>query len=195
MARTSRFTVILPMFVAATACLALAASPASAAPPTCHGEVATKWSKRDKDKTFVGTPGRDVFVTGAGDDTIFGGKGSDLVCSRGGDDTIDGGPGLDRVYAGRGDDVLTGAHGKDVLCGYGGRDAIFGGYGSDWIDAGPGSFFIDADGSGPDGDRGYEEWIREGYTHTYMSGSGEDDFMAGSLIHDVGAKLAKRWQC
>lgn len=193
---TSRSFAVLSLFAAFVACLAVSAAPASAAPPKCHGKVATKWSTKDVNRSYVGTTGRDVFVTGAGDDTIHGRKGNDIVCSRGGNDTVYGEGGLDRIYLGGGDDIGAGGHGDDVICGAGGRDALFGGLDSDWIDAGPGdSFFIDADGSGPEDASGYEEWIEEGYAYTYTSGSGGDDFMAGGLIHDVGVKLDKRWSC
>lgn len=50
------------------------ATSASAKPPAGHGKEATKWSRTDTPRTFNGTAGPDVFVTGAGDDTINGKK-------------------------------------------------------------------------------------------------------------------------
>jgi len=171
------------------------ASASKGDPPTCRGKEATIWAKSDAGRTFKGTNGPDVIVTGMGDDTIYGYKASDLVCSKGGDDTVYGGAGIDRIYAGSGNDHAAGASGNDVLCGYGGRDALFGGPGSDWLSAGAGISFTDADAKGPADAAGYEEWVREGYIASYSNGSGKADVMTDGMVHEVGQKLAKRWHC
>lgn len=183
----------LALCAIATLAVAVLAAPAAAAPPKCHGKTATKWSKKDVPRNFVGSNGPDVFVTGAGDDTITGNGGRDIVCSKGGNDTIDGGNGLDRIYAGSGDDIVLGRSGDDVLCGYGGRDAIFGGSDSDWISVGSGVNFYDADGNEPDSM--YDGWVADGYTHTVGIGSDGDDVATGGMIHERGATLDKRWHC
>lgn len=182
--------------MAALLALTLIAETASAAsPPKCRGMKATIWSKDDAPQTVEGTEGRDMIVTGDGDDTINGNGGSDIVCSHGGKDVVTGGPGFDRIYSGRGDDFIAGNHGDDVLCAYGGRDAVFGGYDDDWISVGSGINYYDADGKGDLDDGMYLQWIADGYTYTVGSGSGGDDVMTGGMTHVRGAKLAKRWRC
>jgi Ca2+-binding RTX toxin-like protein len=84
------------------------ASPSHAAPPRCHGQVAT----------IVGTPGDDHLVGTDGPDVIVGLGGADRIEGLGGDDVICGG-----AHRGVGDRQTRG-------------DDIDGGPGSDWIDPG-----------------------------------------------------------
>jgi len=86
----------------------LLSTPAEAARPTCHGQVAT----------IVGTAGDDRLVGTEGPDVIVGLGGADRIVGRGGDDVICGG-------------ANRGAGAKQL---YG--DDIDGGPGSDWIDPG-----------------------------------------------------------
>ena len=66
--------------------------------------------------------GDDIFVGGAGNDTLYGRTGWDWLDGQGGDDYIDGGDqndtllgggGRDRLYGGAGDDYLAGGDGDD----------------------------------------------------------------------------------
>ncbi|QIG44085.1 hypothetical protein G5V58_16045 [Nocardioides anomalus] len=86
----------------------LPAAPSSAAPPRCHGQVAT----------IVGTGGDDHLVGTDGPDVIVGLGGADRIDGRGGDDVICGG-----ANRGVGQRQTEG-------------DDIDGGPGSDWIDPG-----------------------------------------------------------
>lgn len=160
------------------ACLVLAAlgglaRPAAAA-PTCGGKAATH-VMRPGDPPYFGTPGADVVVGWAGDDTIdLGFDSGELACGRGGNDTIavfgpgslaDGEAGSDDVYAqgigsvargGPGADAFVGADnearaeggsGDDVLVSAGSGGVSDGGSGSDRVVADSGAVGISGSGN------------------------------------------------
>ena len=107
---------------------------ASAAAPTCRGEVATIVGTSGDD-TLTGTRGRDVIVGLAGSDTLAGLGGSDLICGNQGADTLRGGAGSDVLVPGRGGDLVRGHAGDDLL--YlrhtAGADRVHGGAGDDEV--------------------------------------------------------------
>lgn len=73
--------------------------------------------------TVTVSGGDDVFITGAGDDTLYG---------RDGHDWLDGGAGNDVIYGGDGNDVLLGRGGTDRLYGEDGDDYIAAGTDRDY---------------------------------------------------------------
>lgn len=88
---------------------------------------------------FIGTPTRDVYQGGAGDDLIEGLQGSDLLRGGGGNDTVYGGNDRDEIYGEGGNDLLHGDGGNDVIFGGGGNDVAYGGTGYDELNGGGGS--------------------------------------------------------
>jgi len=120
----------LVSFVLACSSLPALAGTASAAPPTCGGEVAT----------IVGTAGADVLTGTEGRDVIVGLAGPDRIDGGGGDDVLCGGDGADRLAGGEGDDrLLAGAALRVVDRGGDGfrPDVLEGGPGDDLLDIGP----------------------------------------------------------
>ena len=59
---------------------------------------------QDGDDLMVGTPDRNEFYAGAGNDRVRARGGRDYVLADRGDDVVLGGPGRDEVDGGRGDD-------------------------------------------------------------------------------------------
>ncbi|WP_345263940.1 hypothetical protein [Nocardioides nanhaiensis] len=117
-------------FVLACSALPALAGTASAAPPTCGGELAT----------IVGTAGADVLTGTPGPDVIAGLAGFDRIDGGGGDDVICGGDGADRLTGGEGDDTLLAGAARYVSDrgGDGYRpDVLEGGPGDDLLDIGP----------------------------------------------------------
>ncbi|MES2889390.1 MAG: VCBS domain-containing protein, partial [Pseudomonadota bacterium] len=57
----------------------------------------------------------DVFIGGAGNDTLTGGTGPDTLIGDGGNDTLYGGAGNDRLSGGVGNDILSGGLGVDTF--------------------------------------------------------------------------------
>jgi hypothetical protein len=112
----------------------LAAHPAHATSPTCHGLPATIVAHAG-DSVVNGTAGTDVIVGGpqvdqinglAGDDTICGGRGAQRITGGPGDDLIEGGRGADLLVGDAGDDLLNGAGGSDTFVADAGNDRIIG---------------------------------------------------------------------
>lgn len=134
-ARAAATLLLAPlMVVAAPTLMVTGATPATAAapvaaPPRCHGHVATIVGT-NKTEYIAGTPGRDVIVALAGIDRIRSGEGDDIVCAGKGKDELWGGLGDDRLY-GQGDAVFRDPNGPRV---YG--DTLHGGPGNDLLDAG-----------------------------------------------------------
>jgi Ca2+-binding RTX toxin-like protein len=134
-ARAAATLLLAPlMVVAATTLMVTWASPVTAsvpaaAPPRCHGHVATIVGT-NKSEYIAGTPGRDAIVALAGIDRIRSGEGDDIVCAGKGEDELWGGLGNDRLY-GEGDAVFRDPNGPRV---YG--DTLHGGPGDDLLDAG-----------------------------------------------------------
>ncbi len=83
--------------------------------------------------------GRDVFLTGAGDDHIFAGGGDDRVVAAAGYDWLQGGSGRDTLTGGAQGDALFGDDGADRLTGGSDTDRLAGGSGNDTLSGGAGS--------------------------------------------------------
>jgi len=131
-------------------------SPIPCGPPVvfCDGHPAIAGSSGDD--LIVGSPLREVFHAGGGNDTVRGRGGDDLLCGGDGDDLLVGGAGADTLFGGRGfdslvggsggdlmrggpgDDVLAGRTGADVAAGNAGADVLFGAAGPDRLFGGPG---------------------------------------------------------
>lgn len=77
--------------------------------------VAAGSSLCDLGPRTVQTPGADLLIGTAGDDTINAGKGDDTILGCGGNDTINGGPGNDIIIGGPGNDTLNGGNGNDIF--------------------------------------------------------------------------------
>ncbi|MEZ0578118.1 calcium-binding protein [Nocardioides sp. MH1] len=119
--------------------------------PTCAGRPVTIDLNRagapDPDRrrsdVILGTPHRDRFRTGGGDDVVCAGRGADRVLLGKGEDTAYGGPGDDFLDGGDRSDHLNGGAGGDSIWGRGGwdqleqsglsrgADAVYGGAGND----------------------------------------------------------------
>lgn len=136
---------------------------------------------------FVGTPGPDTLVGGAGTDLIYGlagddvlrgGSGADCVAGQDGDDHLFGGSGADFVFGGTGADAIDGGSGKDALYGEAGDDRITGGTGNDVIDGGPGRDVL-SDSSGRD---------------AFAGGPGNDHIDARDRSR-AGRRIADRVSC
>ena len=80
---------------------------------------------------ITGTDGNDLFVTGAGADTVRGGAGFDVIFAGKGDDVIDGGTGSDFMSGGSGNDRFVFALASLRA---GDRDIIIDGAAGDRID-------------------------------------------------------------
>jgi Ca2+-binding RTX toxin-like protein len=125
-----RTTLALSLIVLFTAG---AATPVSAAAPTCAGRTVTVrlgagQHPTDGNDVILGTPGADVIRAGAG---------TDYVCGRGGDDELHGARGADRLYGELGSDEIFGGPGNDRLFGGAGGDYTGGNAGFDHCDVGP----------------------------------------------------------
>ncbi|MEM8658506.1 MAG: SGNH/GDSL hydrolase family protein, partial [Pseudomonadota bacterium] len=83
--------------------------------------------------------GRDLVLSGDGDDQISTGGGRDIVFSGLGDDQASGQRGRDILAGGAGDDMMRGGFGADVVAGGTGDDKIYGGGNSDILIDGLGS--------------------------------------------------------
>jgi len=94
-------------------------------PPTCFGQLATKFVGGPGPDRMIGTSGPDVMVGGPGDDTQNGGPDGDVILGNLGRDVSDGGDGNDHLWilvhadvTGPGDiagDVARGGPGNDVI--------------------------------------------------------------------------------
>lgn len=89
---------------------------------------------------FLAGAGDDTLSGGAGDDTVFGSVGMDIIHGNDGNDelfgdsdndTLNGNDGNDTISGGRGDDTIDGGAGDDTIYGESGADAIDGGAGID----------------------------------------------------------------
>ncbi|MDO9707193.1 hypothetical protein [Paracraurococcus lichenis] len=103
---------------------------------------------------FGGTPGNNLIIAGAGDDSVHAGFGADTVLGGPGNDTLIGygaagvspsgnagiirADGPDLLDGGPGDDLLRGGGGADTLLGGAGDDTLIGGTGVDVLAGGPG---------------------------------------------------------
>ena len=121
-------------------------------PPTCFGQLATKFVGGPGPDRMTGTSGSDVMVGEGGNDIMIGGGGNDLICGNDDQDTIQGGAGDDRIDGGAAADGLTGDSGGDTVNGGGGNDQLDGSDGSDIVNGGDGDDTVDGGNSGDDFD-------------------------------------------
>ncbi|RDJ27004.1 calcium-binding protein [Bosea caraganae] len=89
-----------------------------------------------------------LFIGGAGNDTLDGRGGNDMLQGEAGDDTLLGGSGDDMLDGGYDNDILYGEAGEDLLVGGLGNDQLYGGSGGDTLHGGRGADLLD----GGDGD-------------------------------------------
>jgi len=137
---------------------------------------------------IFGSPEKDSYILGGGNDTLMAGGGNDTADGRGGndaldgdagDDSLNGGPGTDTLNGGDNDDYLEGGPGGDFLNGNGGDDEIVGGAtegsdadGVDNIDGGPGNDDIDGGPAGDNIDGGPDK-------DNIQGGEGDDNIDGG----------------
>lgn len=179
---TPRRTGLLPLVLACSVLPALAGS-ASAAPPTCGGEVAT----------IVGTAGADVLTGTDGPDVIAGLAGPDRIDGGGGDDLVCGGDGADRLVGGEGDDTLLAGAARYI------SDRGGDGYRPDLLEGGPGDDVLDIGPREPNADSGdvtgtlrYDRApgpVSVDLGAGTASGEGEDSIVPRSGIRLVGSRF------
>jgi Ca2+-binding RTX toxin-like protein len=139
-----RFTRIVLLVVPAVALFA--GGGAAQNPPTCFGQLATKFVGGPGPDTMVGTSAADVMVGEGGDDTMTGGGGDDLICGNDDNDSIQGGAGNDRIDGGADGDSLSGNAGGDTVNGGAANDTLDGGDGGDIVSGGAGDDTVDGGG-------------------------------------------------
>ncbi|MBV9953277.1 MAG: hypothetical protein JO291_15085 [Acidimicrobiia bacterium] len=88
--------------------------PASAAPVSCLGQIATIVGTNGND-TLDGTAGPDVIAGLDGNDVIRGFGGNDVLCGGEGTNALDGGADADLMEGGHGDDSFSGSDGEDQV--------------------------------------------------------------------------------
>ena len=173
-----RLAAIALLACAVAAAIAVTASGAESAAPTCDGKRATIVGT-DGDDVIQGTDKADVIWAGPGDDSVYGGLGNDVICGGAGDDLIrggrgndwlDGDAGTDRVFGDLGDDHVGGGSGDrdeasgglgidTVNGGPGNEDLVRGDYGYDRMDGGPGSGDIASFSTSVAGRKGSGVWV------------------------------------
>jgi Ca2+-binding RTX toxin-like protein len=127
--------------------------------------------------------GDDIFVGGAGNDTLYGRTGWDWLDGGAGNDTLYGGAQNDVLLGGAGNDTLFGEDGDDYLAAGDGADNVWGGAGNDTL--------VDGGGSeaqyGDDGDDTF--LISADATFNWFSGGAGSDtasaerLAAGIMVH------------
>ncbi|MCZ0964110.1 calcium-binding protein [Paracoccus benzoatiresistens] len=83
------------------------------------------------DEVFVAGAGNDTVRGGRGNDQINGGLGNDLLFGEVGSDTLNGAAGADKLHGMLGNDLLRGDTGADLLDGGMGRNTLWGGADAD----------------------------------------------------------------
>ena len=83
------------------------------------------------DEVFIAGAGNDTVRSGRGNDEINGGLGNDVLFGEVGQDTLNGGAGADKLYGALGNDLLRGGTGADFLDGGVGRNTLWGGADAD----------------------------------------------------------------
>lgn len=115
-------------------------------PPTCFGQIATKFVGGPGPDRMTGTSSADVMVGEGGDDIMTGGGGDDLICGNDDKDSIQGGAGNDRIDGGAAADSVIGDGGGDTVNGGGGNDTLDGADGGDLVNGGDGDDTVDGGG-------------------------------------------------
>jgi Ca2+-binding RTX toxin-like protein len=117
-----------PVVALLVCAIALIATPAATAAPTCAEGPETVG------RTIVGTPCDDVIRPPRGITVVNGEGGNDTIFGGRGNDRLNGGDGNDRLYGGIGDDQLRGGAGDDRLSGGFGADSeLDGEAGNDFV--------------------------------------------------------------
>ncbi len=132
-------------------------------------------------ETLTGTPGHDLILARAGDDTVNAGDGNDRVFGMRDNDTLNGEGGNDRMRGGPGNDTLNGGEGNDVLRGRRGNDTVNGDNGDDRIWVGHGA---DVENGGAGNDR-MHAIARDRMVDTIDCGPGNDIVWLNSKESDV----------
>ncbi len=123
-----------------------------------------------------GGSGRDIIISGDGDDFINGSIGDDIIYGQDGNDLLIGMDGQDEIHAGNGDDKITGNYGDDILFGEDGNDTIHGGQDNDTIHGGNGNDIIFGNG---ENDKIYGD-----VGNDYINGNEGNDIIFGGLGND-----------
>lgn len=184
----ARRTVTLLLALAAASVTVVGAPTANAAaPPRCHGLVATIIGT-DATELITGTPGPDVIVARGGNDRIFAGRGDDVVCAGKGADLLWGGAGDDRLY-GQGDRVFANQGGPGIA-----GDTLRGGPGDDVLDVG---FYAKGDTGNFPNTIAYDEATRGvrvalGTDTWFATGEGRDRIVPAARLTLVGSAFADR---
>jgi Ca2+-binding RTX toxin-like protein len=132
----------------------------------------------------LGTPGGDLLIGTADDDSIDGAGGYDAIYGLDGNDMLHGGIGYARIHGGAGDDLLDvvgggslqGEAGNDTLLGGANYTSLSGGEGDDLLVAG-------AANAGMDGGSG-NDTLHGGVGSDWLSGGGGSDVLAGGSGSD-----------
>ena len=126
--------------------------------------------------------GHNVFMGGAGDDSVSAGSGNDHIYGQ----SPNGGPdGSDALSGGDGTDYIQGNAGQDFISGDGGSDRLYGGQGQDYIIGGFGNDTINGnrDNDRLHGDVG-NDVLRGGQGDDELRGGDGDDVLMGDLGAD-----------
>ncbi|MBE9171371.1 tandem-95 repeat protein, partial [Pleurocapsales cyanobacterium LEGE 06147] len=102
-------------------------------------EVGVTQNGTNKNNTFDGTLGDDLYHGLNGNDTVRGDAGDDRLFGNNGNDTLNGGLGNDTLFGNNGEDQLFGDAGDDWLFGDNGNDTLIGGTGNDTLTGGRGA--------------------------------------------------------
>jgi Ca2+-binding RTX toxin-like protein len=121
---------------------------------------------------ITGTSGKDLIVTGTGNDTIKGLNGDDTLYGNGGNDLIDGNPGSDTIDGNRGNDTLNGGVDQDLVSGDVGNDVLNGGFDDDTVDGGAGN-------DAASGGEGNDSIVGGTGRDTLNGGNGNDSLWGG----------------
>lgn len=126
-----------------------------------------------------------LFVSGAGDDSVEGNAGYDTVYGGNGNDTINGGTGQDQLFGGNDNDVIHGGDHDDTVGGGAGNDMVFGDDGHDQVWGAAGNDTLDG-GNGNDtvGGGAGNDVMSGGWGNDTMWGGSNDDWMGGGAGND-----------
>ncbi|MEX3017127.1 calcium-binding protein [Gymnodinialimonas hymeniacidonis] len=126
------------------------------------------------DDVFVTGAGNDTITAGLGDDFVDGGTDADSIAGGFGNDTLLGGDGADQMDGGINNDTLNGGSGNDTLYGMAGVDTLVGGDGDDLIFGGDDPDIL----------------LGLGGADTLNGGEGDDLYYAGAghLLTDTGTQ-------
>lgn len=136
--------------------------------------------------TVLSENGRDLIMTGLGDDTIYGGNENDFISTLGGLDVVYGGSGDDMIFSSSGSDTVRGGDGNDIITGGGSSDSLYGDVHNDTIHGGSNADKIFG-GNGSDhlqGDRGADT-IYGGAGDDQIYGNHDSDMLFGGTGADV----------